>query len=73
MNGVVVSMPSLPAIFVEVVVGVVTCVWATSFVLGIINPRFDSSTYNSIFMAVVGSGVFAAAFTHLSGGKTSGR
>jgi hypothetical protein len=56
-----------PSIFAEVIVAIVTAVWATSFVVGIINSQFDSSQYNNIFMVIAGSGVFAAAFTHKLG------
>lgn len=52
------------SVFAEVIVAIVTVVWATSFVIGILNPHFDSSQYNNIFMVIAGSGVFAAAFTH---------
>lgn len=52
-----------PVTFVEMFIGVVTSVWAASFVVGVVNPHFDTSQYNNIFMVVAGSGVLAAAFS----------
>lgn len=67
----VVQFRITPMAFVEIFIGIVTLVWGTSFIIGIIDPHFDTSPYNNIFMVVAGSGVFAAAFTQRLGGYSN--
>lgn len=60
-------------LFMEIIIAAVTLVWMLSFIAAVIDPGYDGSQYNNIFMVVVGSGVFASAVNRhtTTGGKSN--